>query len=197
MKEPSYFFDLDAVRIPHLSMKKHNVKCKPNKKIRMNHHLRGGRLPPTKDDPHAYHPLGKNPADFWSISPSITRGHTAAFPEKLGELPILARCPEKVCRTCGIPQLKRFVRGPPDPGSKTTKCCKPAGRCEEHSETVKSQTVLGCDCNVGFDPGIVLDPFMGSGTTGIVARKLGRDFIGFELNADYARLARGKLRGVG
>jgi DNA modification methylase len=33
--------------------------------------------------------------------------------------------------------------------------------------------------------GIVLDPFSGSGTTGVVARKLGRNFIGIDLNREY------------
>ena len=36
------------------------------------------------------------------------------------------------------------------------------------------------------DNGIVLDPFMGSGTTGVVARKLNKNFLGIELNNDYA-----------
>jgi site-specific DNA-methyltransferase (adenine-specific) len=35
----------------------------------------------------------------------------------------------------------------------------------------------------------VLDPFVGSGTTGSVAKKLGRKFIGFELSAEYAKQA--------
>lgn len=37
--------------------------------------------------------------------------------------------------------------------------------------------------------GIVFDPFFGSGTTGAVARQLGRNFIGMELNPEYAKLA--------
>lgn len=41
--------------------------------------------------------------------------------------------------------------------------------------------------------GIVLDPFMGSGTTAIVARRLGRRFIGSELNPEYAALANDRL----
>lgn len=51
------------------------------------------------------------------------------------------------------------------------------------------------------DPGdVVLDPFMGSGTTGVVAAELGRPFLGFELLPDYADLANARcqeaLRGV-
>ena len=41
--------------------------------------------------------------------------------------------------------------------------------------------------------GIVLDPFMGSGTTAIVAKKLGRNFIGFELNKNYVKIARRRI----
>ena len=42
----------------------------------------------------------------------------------------------------------------------------------------------------------VLDPFTGSGTTGQVAVQLGRSFIGIELNADYADLARTRIGGA-
>jgi site-specific DNA-methyltransferase (adenine-specific) len=41
--------------------------------------------------------------------------------------------------------------------------------------------------------GIVLDPFMGSGTTAIVAKKLGRNYIGIELNEEYIKIAKEKL----
>ena len=37
--------------------------------------------------------------------------------------------------------------------------------------------------------GTVLDPFAGSGTTGVVAKRLWRDFIGCEINPDYAQMA--------
>lgn len=42
--------------------------------------------------------------------------------------------------------------------------------------------------------GIVLDPFMGSGTTAVVARRLGRQYLGIELSPEYAALARRRLR---
>lgn len=44
--------------------------------------------------------------------------------------------------------------------------------------------------------GIVLDPFFGSGTTGRVARKQGRNFVGIELNPDYCKLADNRCNGV-
>ena len=40
---------------------------------------------------------------------------------------------------------------------------------------------------------IVLDPFMGSGTTGIVAKKLKRRFIGFEISDDYFMIAKNRI----
>lgn len=46
----------------------------------------------------------------------------------------------------------------------------------------------GCPVN-----GIVLDPFMGAGTTAVVAKGLGRDYIGFELNPEYVSIATKRL----
>lgn len=40
---------------------------------------------------------------------------------------------------------------------------------------------------------MVLDPFMGSGTTGIVARKLHRQFVGIELNPEYRDMAERRI----
>ena len=42
--------------------------------------------------------------------------------------------------------------------------------------------------------GIELDPFLRSGTTAIVAKKLGRKYIGIELNTDYCRIAAQRLK---
>ncbi|WP_221033332.1 DNA-methyltransferase [Actomonas aquatica] len=40
----------------------------------------------------------------------------------------------------------------------------------------------------------VLDPFFGSGTTGVVCERLGRSWIGIERNPDYCRIATTRLR---
>ena len=41
--------------------------------------------------------------------------------------------------------------------------------------------------------GTVLDPFAGSGTTGAVACRLGRNFVGVELNPEYAAMAERRI----
>jgi tRNA G10 N-methylase Trm11 len=52
--------------------------------------------------------------------------------------------------------------------------------------------VATCSCGAATRPGLVLDPFMGSGTVALVARQHGRDWLGIELNA-YVKLTRERL----
>lgn len=49
--------------------------------------------------------------------------------------------------------------------------------------------VAGCP-----ESGIVLDPFMGSGTTGVVAKRLGREFIGIDLNSEYVEISANRIK---
>jgi DNA modification methylase len=42
----------------------------------------------------------------------------------------------------------------------------------------------------------VLDPFCGSGTTGVVAERFGRQFVGIELNPEYAQMAERRIAGT-
>lgn len=46
------------------------------------------------------------------------------------------------------------------------------------------------------DGGVVLDPFMGSGTTGLVAKKMGRNYIGIELNPNYVKMAEDRINSI-
>lgn len=43
---------------------------------------------------------------------------------------------------------------------------------------------------------LVLDPFVGSGTTAVAARRLGRDYVGIDISPDYCRMARRRLNEV-
>lgn len=46
------------------------------------------------------------------------------------------------------------------------------------------------------DAGVVLDPFMGSGTTAVVAKKLGRRFVGIELKQNYIDMAEKRINAI-
>ena len=50
-----------------------------------------------------------------------------------------------------------------------------------------------CTCNADTKPGTVLDPFSGAGTTGVVCRDLGLNYIGIELNPEYAEMSRERI----
>jgi DNA modification methylase len=56
---------------------------------------------------------------------------------------------------------------------------------------IETPILAGCPEN-----GIVLDPFIGSGTTALVAKKLNRNFIGIELNPEYIRLAKNRIKNL-
>lgn len=51
-----------------------------------------------------------------------------------------------------------------------------------------------CDCDTdATEPGIVLDPFAGAGTTCLVAKRLGRRFVGIDLNPEYVAMAQKRV----
>ena len=176
VRERRYFFDLDAIREPLASAEAPRSRRIPDRRT-----CHGAR-----DHGHSGltrlgraglrgHPLGKNPGDAWRIAGARVRGHSASFPPELIRRPILATCPEKVCTRCGKPWQRgrhpvRFAGGKPQP-----------------------RALVPCGCGVPTRPGLVLDPFMGSGTVALVAREHGRDWLGIELNAEYVQLTRDRL----
>jgi DNA modification methylase len=65
---------------------------------------------------------------------------------------------------------------------------------ESHFATFPEKLILDCIKAACPEGGTVLDPFMGAGTTALVARKLNRNYIGIELNPQYITLANRRLR---
>ena len=60
---------------------------------------------------------------------------------------------------------------------------------EAHFATYPQELIAPCILAGSREGGVILDPFMGSGTTGIVARKLNRSYIGIEINPAYQKMA--------
>ena len=67
------------------------------------------------------------------------------------------------------------------------------GYKEAHFATFPEKLIEPCVLAGSRDGGIILDPFIGSGTTAVVAKKHNRGFIGIELNPEYAEMARRRL----
>lgn len=70
----------------------------------------------------------------------------------------------------------------------TTKCFKGAHFATFPLDLIEPCILAGCPKN-----GIVLDPFFGAGTTGVAAKKNGRNFIGIELNPEYIEIAKKRI----
>ncbi len=180
VRSPRYFFDLDAIREPLKSTATPRTSQAP---MTPRPHWAGplaasrsglGRL---HTEGRTGHPDGKNPGDVWTLSTSRYRGaHFATFPPQLITRPLLATTPEKVCPTCGLPWTR--PRRP---------------RPHSAKGPATGELVAVCSHQVAPVPGLVLDPFMGTGTVGAVAQKRGRDWLGIELNPDYAELAAARL----
>ena len=63
--------------------------------------------------------------------------------------------------------------------------------------TVKPLALMQYLCKLVTPPNkIILDPFMGSGTTGMAAKKEGFEFIGIELDEDYFKIAENRINAV-
>jgi site-specific DNA-methyltransferase (adenine-specific) len=100
--------------------------------------------------------------------------HHAAFPIELITRPLLASCPERTCGRCGQPWQREPVRR--------------LGQL-----ALLGQLSPACRCGARWQPGLVLDPFMGSGTVALAAEAHQRNWLGIELNPAFAALAQKRL----
>lgn len=145
---------------------------------------------------------GRNKRSVWHVATQpYPDAHFATYPEKLIEPCILAGTSEKgQCPACGKPWVRVVERTGAEVRSPKSDYGFGAGRNDGgRSQLVgASSTTLGwepsCDCNAGEPvPQTILDPFCGSGTTGAVAIRHQRNFIGCELNPDYIALAQRRI----
>jgi len=139
--------------------------------------------------------------------------HFATYPERLIEPLIKAGTPERgCCPKCGQPWVRVVVKT----GEYTTQwgsnvnlekqASYPPGMCNTN-QSRKEKMMVGVFSTLGFrpscacgvaetTPAIVLDPFIGSGTTAVVAKKLGRRYIGIDLNPSYCQMAEKRLERI-
>lgn len=140
--------------------------------------------------------------DVWTIATRpYAEAHFATYPEALVRPCILAGTSERgCCAECGAP-WERVVE-------RTAMVIDRSERTHEKGRTRSSGTMLEpptstttgwrptCKHDAPTKPAVILDPFLGSGTTALVTAKAGRDWIGIELSPEYVALAEKRLRAV-
>ncbi len=143
-KQPRYYFNLDAIRVPHAAptVTRHPDDPRPDARRRGHKYRADNPLLPPRHRYHSFlpdprqpygHPGGRNPGSVWSIPSQSSRDtHCAPYPIDIPRRAIAAGCPPE---------------------------------------------------------GVVLDPFHGSGTTGVAAIESGRRYIGIDLNPHYLELS--------
>ncbi|MFQ6027299.1 MAG: DNA-methyltransferase [Dehalococcoidia bacterium] len=88
------------------------------------------------------------------------------------------------------------VRGPNDRNLRTVWEINTQGTADAHFATFPNALVERCVSLTSRPGDLVLDPFVGSGTTAEVACSMYRRFIGIELNPNYLRIANRRMHGV-
>ena len=206
-KGERYFCDGDAVQEP----------CSPNTNSKgTNRHHKNGTQGVERANRSFQDAIGakveqRNPRNVWTLSSEPFKGsHFATFPSEIPRRAIQASTSAGgCCAACGAQYAPVFSseRVPTRPG------LNPKVWKSDEYDTEGQRSALSpnrdpqrhivmskisgyrptCNCNAGVARCVVLDHFAGSGTTGQVATHMGRDFIGCELNPEYAAIAEKRI----
>lgn len=162
---PRYYFDLDDIRLPHKT----------------------AGAPPSA----ARRPSGR------AQDRAAWRGPSSVGRSGLDRLRATGRVGHPLGKNPGDVWPLASARGhgshhaafPLSLADRVIRAASPALACTQCGAAVSPDGAAGCTCQAPRRCGRVLDPFMGSGTTALAAALLGRDWLGIELNPDFAAQA--------
>lgn len=170
------------------------------------------------DDKAIREETGAKCTNLWRINNESNRSkHTATFPKEFVRRCLELGCPVGVCGSCGANLGRKYTIEEPDKawldycgaqsgGDYTGKNLKdytgtkaePASDAKRRILASMKKYIPGpvslCTCGQGaLVPPVVLDPFMGTGTTGVVALRSGRSFVGVEASEEHFDIAEANL----
>lgn len=206
-KSAKYFWDSDAVKEDSSCFgRQHTTGVQPPKVRALQDsgcHGKGGNLSIN------YERLRRNLRSVWTIASQPFPGsHFATMPPKLAETCIKAGTSERgVCRQCGAPwarvveRTSMVVREGPgrrglqfsSTGSSARTACTGTMLAPPSSTTIGFRQSCSCPSSDPI-PATVLDPFAGSGTTGLVSDRLQRNAILIDLSDEYEKMARERIQ---
>lgn len=146
--------------------------------------------------------------NVWNIpTEPVRESHFACFPQRLVEPCVLAGTSQHgCCSRCLNPWKRIEIKEGTSYQEKWKSVRKRAdcpGQETSASSVFRTGTIVGkrtigwqptCKCDAPTIPCTVLDPFIGSGTTAMVANRLGRQAIGIEINGKYINMAEARIR---
>ena len=207
-KSKTYYYDAEAIKEPRQGPEPWGGRAPDGKAEQAESQGRHGSTSifkaMTRAQKMRWYGDGRNRRSVWTIATEPYSGaHFATFPRKLVEPCILAGTSARgCCAACRAPWERIFestshtnrrepAHAPRSEPSKTDS----SGWGPMNRATGEWHPTCSCAFSNSV-PCIVLDPFVGSGTTVAVAESLGRRGIGIDLKAEYLALAKHRLRGV-
>lgn len=173
----------------------------------------GGTRTYTGNTPN-FSQYGRHMRAVWTINTQHFNGpHFAVYPEKLVERILLSAAPIGICSKCGH-RRKRFYkerRLNTRPGRNTLRDGFKSGTDEDPNKSLHKsdlskyrQAIIRtedgmttCDCeDKQWLPPIILDPFVGAGTTALVAKRMGFDYIAIDINPVDVKTTKERLSKV-
>lgn len=209
-KQEKYYFDLEAIKEPA-------VGGPGGAPVKVHDPRHQGRHGATSALARGWEGSAtRTPRNVWTIHHEGYEGaHFATMPLELARKCVTPSVSERgCCSECGAPWVRVVAktRAATRPGSKSKVYADlpvhPNSPLRMHRGTVGTNRDPGrhvtttttsdwcrsCPHDAGAVPCRVLDPFNGAGTTGVAARLLGHDYVGIELNPEYAAAADRRIR---
>lgn len=202
-KSPRYYYDAQAIAEPTANAGK--IVSLGEKSFSKGQATGAGREPSGNGLADTYTVSGtRNKRSVWAIpTTAYPESHFAVMAPKVAQTCILAGSSPKACEQCGaawkrlsIPTGHVNKREPAHaPYSTPTKVDSTGWKLTKTS-TGQWRPTCSCKDNTGSGKCLALDPFMGAGTTAMVALQHGRAYIGIELNPEYVKLAEKRIATV-
>jgi len=205
-KSAKYFYDAEAVREENAQGAVERFGKNPtiSRDGRKYEGMDGISLAAAASKMSVWSNNGRNLRSVWTIPTEANSfAHFATFPRKLVEPCIRAGTSERgCCKKCGAPYERVVEKGSGgttgrswhDHSADGYKGNAKTGSSKGYEKGATTGFRPTCSCDAGEPvPAVVLDPFSGTGTSGVVALGLGRDYIGLELQAEYAEHSKKRL----